>query len=143
MIGDGGYINGPEIWLQWNNLTGTTPTPNTAQGIHCNGTTTGATIASEIVMWGSSKTFTVDNAGAPLTISGVIFQYGGSYGITKTGAGTLVLTGVNTYDGPTTVTPARYNWATGPPTAPSLETSPITPPWSSITAFPQVRRIAA
>ena len=210
LIGDGGCINGPE--------NGTGPeidlcTANPAQGIRCDGTTTGGTIASNIMIQGSSKTFTVDNAGAPLTISGVIFQYGGSYGITKTGTGTLTFTGNNSYTGTTTVSagtlqlgdgttngtiagnitdnaalvfnygtstsptysgvisgtgtltktgtgtltftgnnsytgtttvaPARCNWATGPPTAPSLETSPITPPWSSITALPQVRRTAA
>ena len=41
--------------------------------------------------------------GIDLNISGVISQNGGTYGITKTGAGVLELTGANTYLGTTTV----------------------------------------
>ena len=50
----------------------------------------------------ASQSWTV-NTNAALTVSGVISDFGGSYGLTKDGAGTLTLSGVNTYLGTTTV----------------------------------------
>ena len=46
---------------------------------------------------------TLDAAAGGLTIAGNIGQTGGSYGITKTGPGTVTLSGVNTYTGGTLV----------------------------------------
>ena len=47
--------------------------------------------------------FQVDNAGATLTLSGLIDSGGAGGNLTKTGAGTLVLSGVNSYFGVTTI----------------------------------------
>lgn len=46
---------------------------------------------------------TIDTAAGNVVIAGGIGQSGGGFGITKTGSGTLVLSGVNTYSGGTTV----------------------------------------
>ena len=46
---------------------------------------------------------TVDTAAGEVTIAGSIGQSGGGWGITKTGTGTLVLSGANTYTGGTRV----------------------------------------
>ena len=48
-------------------------------------------------------TETLNTAAGGLTIGGNIGQSGGSYGITKTGPGTLILSGNNTYSGGTTI----------------------------------------
>ncbi|MEI6674103.1 MAG: autotransporter-associated beta strand repeat-containing protein, partial [Verrucomicrobiota bacterium] len=50
----------------------------------------------------ASQTWTV-NTNAALTVSGVISDFGGAYGLTKSGVGTLTLSGANTYLGTTTV----------------------------------------
>ena len=61
------------------------------------------TIAAPIVL-GSSQTWEIDNAAAnALTVSGTIGDSGLGYGLTKTGVGTLVLSGSNTYTGGTTL----------------------------------------
>ena len=52
--------------------------------------------------------FNVDS-GKTLTVGGVIDDGAGSYAVNKSGAGTLVLTKVNTYDGGTTVTGGTLN----------------------------------
>jgi len=64
---------------------------------------TGATASSSkkfTMATGGSGAFQIDSAATNLTLSGVI---DGSGGLTKTGDGTLTLTGVNTYSGATTV----------------------------------------
>ncbi len=51
----------------------------------------------------TNRTINEQNTTMPSTISGVISDAGLGCGITKIGAGTLVFSAVNTYDGPTTV----------------------------------------
>ncbi|MCG8376633.1 MAG: autotransporter-associated beta strand repeat-containing protein, partial [Chlorobiales bacterium] len=58
-------------------------------------------IAAPVTL-GASQTFDVFD-GSSLTVSGAIGDGGNSYGITKTGAGTLTLSGTNTYSGGTTL----------------------------------------
>ena len=53
---------------------------------------------------GASGTMNVTNAATTLTITATIGQTSGGKGITKTGAGTLVLGGTNSYTGLTTIT---------------------------------------
>ena len=50
---------------------------------------------------GASGNFDVVNAGATLSITGIV---SGAFRLTKTGAGKLVLSGINTYSGGTTIT---------------------------------------
>lgn len=50
----------------------------------------------------SSQTWTV-NSGAALTVSGVVSDFGGGYSLTKTDAGTLTLSGANTFGGGVTL----------------------------------------
>jgi fibronectin-binding autotransporter adhesin len=50
----------------------------------------------------ANQTWTV-NASATLAVSGNISDFGGGYTLTKAGAGTLVLSGVNSYSGGTTL----------------------------------------
>lgn len=61
----------------------------------------GTTISSRVGL-GSSQTWTVDTAAA-LTVSGAVSDFGNGHALTKAGAGTLTLTGVNTFSGPLTV----------------------------------------
>ena len=91
-IGDAGVVSLGEI-----NLTGYT----TSNAVRYNGTTTGGTISSNIVMFNSGKTFDVGSglANFDLTISGNIGDSGNGYGFTKTGSGTLFLSGTNTMTG--------------------------------------------
>ncbi len=58
----------------------------------------GTTIASKVGL-AQSQTWTVGTSAA-LTVSGVVSDFGGGYGLTKAGAGTLTLTGTNTFTGP-------------------------------------------
>jgi len=51
----------------------------------------------------TNRTINVQNTTVPSTISGVISDAGLNCGIIKMGAGTLALSAVNTYDGPTTI----------------------------------------
>lgn len=65
---------------------------------------TGATASSNkkfTMASGGTGAFQIDTSGTTLTLSGII---DGSGALQKTGAGTLVLSGVNTYSGGTTVT---------------------------------------
>ena len=59
------------------------------------------TINLPLTLIGGSRT--IDAAAGNVTIAGSIGQSGGGFGITKTGTGTLVLSGANTYSGGTTV----------------------------------------
>jgi len=56
------------------------------------------TISAPVVL-GNSQIWTVTDPGNTLTVSGTVS--GGGFGITKTGSGTLALTGANTYSGGT------------------------------------------
>lgn len=59
------------------------------------------------VVLGASGNFNVGLAGATLLISSAISETGGARSITKTGPGTLTLSGANTYSGGTTVSGGR------------------------------------
>src|SRR5439155_8966352 len=56
----------------------------------------------------ASRTFTV-GTGDTLTVSSAISSAGGTFGITKAGAGPLTLSGASTYTGPTVVTGGVLN----------------------------------
>jgi autotransporter-associated beta strand protein len=64
--------------------------------------TTGTTTISLPIFLGAPQTWTVTNASAILQVDGAI-SGGSPTGLTVAGAGTVILTGVNTYLGPTTV----------------------------------------
>ncbi|HLG06011.1 MAG TPA: autotransporter-associated beta strand repeat-containing protein, partial [Gemmatimonadales bacterium] len=64
------------------------------------GGATNASISGNLALGGSTRTFTVTNAADGLDVSAVI---SGTVGLTKAGAGTLTLSGDNTYTGATTV----------------------------------------
>ena len=70
--------------------------------VTANASTNSATISGNLAL-GASRTFTIADGAATedMNISAVIS--GASYGITKAGAGALVLSGANTYSGATTV----------------------------------------
>jgi hypothetical protein len=69
------------------------------------GNASGVSISNAIKLGGSSITFNVadGNATTDLSISGIISGTSNGYGINKTGDGTMVITGNNTYTGTTTV----------------------------------------
>jgi autotransporter-associated beta strand protein len=75
-------------------INGTGPT-----GITINSGAALTTIDSNLVLGGSSQTVEVNNA-AGLLINGSV---GGTIGLTKTGSGTLILAGTNSYTGTTTI----------------------------------------
>ena len=58
---------------------------------------------SDPIVLTANTTYTVQDGTGPFTFSGVISDDGNAFGITKDGAGTLVLSGANTYTGTTTV----------------------------------------
>ncbi len=60
------------------------------------------TISANVVL-GGSQSWSVVDSNSVLNVSGVISDGGSGYGITKTGAGTLNLSGLNSYSGATTV----------------------------------------
>jgi fibronectin-binding autotransporter adhesin len=59
----------------------------------------------DVFITGATRQVTVTNAATTLTVGGVVAQNGGTYGLTKAGDGTLLLSGAsaNTYTGTTTI----------------------------------------
>jgi autotransporter-associated beta strand protein len=82
-------------------------------GITATGSTT-STISASLgkTAGGVALPVAVDD-GSTLTISGRIVNIGGSNGLTKTGAGTLTLSGLNTFTGATSITGGRLEVASG------------------------------
>jgi autotransporter-associated beta strand protein len=77
----------------------------------------GATIAGKLGL-GANRTFTVgdsSNTAAELSISAVVS--GGGFGITKSGTGTLVLSGTNTYTGATAISQGTLQLNANAPSA--------------------------
>ena len=72
-------------------------------GASITASSTGHVISAPVTLTGNF-TVTVTNSSDTLTISGAIGGSGGSGSLTKSGTGTLVLSGVNTYSGSTAVT---------------------------------------
>jgi autotransporter-associated beta strand protein len=65
----------------------------------------GSTISGNLSLGAATRTFNIAdsvNAADDLTVSAIVSEAAGA-GLTKTGAGTLVLSGLNTYTGPTSV----------------------------------------
>lgn len=65
-----------------------------------------STVSANIDLNGATRTFTVedsDQTSEEVTISGSITNSGASAGLTKAGSGTLKLSGVNSYNGATTI----------------------------------------
>ena len=71
--------------------------------IGSNGANSDLDMGTGAVTLTGNRTVTVQNAATTFTVGGVIGDGASSYGLTKDGAGTLVLTGANAYDGDTTV----------------------------------------
>jgi autotransporter-associated beta strand protein len=70
-----------------------------------NNSTSPQTINLPLALTGGSRT--INAASGEIIVGRPITENGGSYGLTKTGAGTLILTGANTYSGGTTVSQGR------------------------------------
>src|SRR5439155_25906121 len=73
-------------------------------GINVNSGAAGLTISANVAL-GADQTWTNDSTNA-MTVSGVV---SGTQALTKAGTGTLVLSGVNTYTGLTTVSAGVLN----------------------------------
>ena len=83
-----------------NPLIAQTGGSSTTFTIHTNSSTGSGAL---ILQLNASGDFNVQNSGATLSISSVISETGGSRSITKTGTGTLIMSGANTYSGGTTL----------------------------------------
>jgi autotransporter-associated beta strand protein len=98
---DAGLAGPVTIATKMLTLGATNDNGNTAgNGITANNAN-GTTISSRVGL-GNSQTWTV-GTGAALTVSGAVSDFGNGHALTKAGAGTLTLTGVNTFSGPLTV----------------------------------------
>ncbi|MFA4943070.1 MAG: autotransporter-associated beta strand repeat-containing protein [Lentisphaeria bacterium] len=82
------------------NADGNTLTIATGSGITVNSGVPLATIGANVAL-GANQTWTNNSTTAPLIVSGVVS--GGSNTLTTAGAGTIVLSGANTYTGATTI----------------------------------------
>ncbi len=95
-------VNGSGTFSAWtsgpSNIQGATVTLN---GGTLDVDASGITFSGPITLTNNSF---VSSDGGNMTISGVIAQSGGGYGITKTGGNTLELRGTNTFTGSTVVT---------------------------------------
>jgi autotransporter-associated beta strand protein len=76
-----------------------------------NGLSGGANAVVDNTSGGGACTLTVGNGGAPSAFAGVIQNSSGSVGLVKTGSGTQVLSGANTYSGGTTINNGTLQFA--------------------------------
>ncbi|GAA5124922.1 autotransporter-associated beta strand repeat-containing protein [Luteolibacter yonseiensis] len=107
-------VNAGGIFAAWAKADGLTPSSQN-NAITLNGGAVGADFSG--VTWTGPVTLTADSglgaagSGMNFTISGVISQTGGSFGLTKTETSTATLTAINTYTGNTTVNAGGINLA--------------------------------
>ncbi|MFS8180639.1 autotransporter domain-containing protein [Pseudovibrio denitrificans] len=94
----GTFITGGALQVDDLDRLGTGAT--TLNGGSLNYTGTGAVTLSDLVLGGADNTLDVSNSAASITVSSGL---SGTGSLTKSGAGTLILTGTNTYNGGTTV----------------------------------------
>jgi fibronectin-binding autotransporter adhesin len=71
--------------------------------IGSNGASSNLYLGNGAVILNATRQITVTNAAATLTVGGVIDDGASTFGLTKAGAGTLALSGANTYNGATTI----------------------------------------
>jgi autotransporter-associated beta strand protein len=81
---------------------------------------------------GAAATLNAGDDDASTTFSGLLQNGTSALALTKSGTGTLTLTGTNLYTGATTIVPASWNWAMGAAPAALPATSLITESESSI-----------
>ena len=86
-----------------------------AGGIDMSASPVNMTLGTPVVL-GANQTWNV-NSGATLSVSGNI---GGGFGLTKAGAGTLALSGSNSYAGPTSISGGTLALVCGPVSGSSL-----------------------
>lgn len=103
-----------EIGSTGASITGSTGTLTLGGNVTVNATSgsSGASISSPVAL-GATRTFTIANDGTSatdLTVSGVVS--GGGFGVTKAGAGTMVLSTANTYTGAVTINAGILSVAT-------------------------------
>jgi autotransporter-associated beta strand protein len=97
-------------------LTGTVPTQ-----LYVDPSAAGHTISCPVAL-GTSQAWELDSSN-PFTVSGVISDGSSTYGITKTGPGTLIFTGTDTYNGLTTISEGTLRLGDGVKTGLILPTA--------------------